>query len=387
MRPIPLSPIDHVFTGPGAYPIDFVFAYPGEMDAERLLSSLRRALELFPPVSSRLVRLSADHLGLEPDPEGCSFVAAESGHGFADPALRHDFLDPVESREGEPLTRVRLTRTPEGSVLGVSMSHAVADGFSYFLFLASWSRLFRGLDVAPPSHERALLAAEAAGGEPTADELRADCGLFRAGPRPESRRGLRWETHAFPRDRLRAALGEAQAGCPVRLSHNDVMAATLWRDQVPRWTAEGDGDAYLDCPVDHRRLLPGLPVAYFGCAVVQAAAVHDLRSLASAPLGELALRVRRAVDGVDLPRVRRALATAERLRRAGGLAAVAECHVVHPRRGLLVTNLSRLPVAEVAFDAGPPVAFDMLTPGERCAVVLPAADGFEVRVCPPRDAS
>ncbi len=60
-----------------------------------------------------------------------------------------------------------------------------------------------------------------------------------------------------------------------------------------------------------------------------------------------------------------------------------ETHVIHPDRGLLVTNLSRLPVHEIEFDAGPPVRFAILTPAERGAVVLPAGDGVEIRVCLP----
>ena len=51
---IRLSPIDHVFTGVGAYPLEFVFAYGGRMDADRLAESLRRALALFPAAGSRL---------------------------------------------------------------------------------------------------------------------------------------------------------------------------------------------------------------------------------------------------------------------------------------------------------------------------------------------
>ena len=37
----------------------------------------------------------------------------------------------------------------------------------------------------------------------------------------------------------------------------------------------------------------------------------------------------------------------------------------------------------VSYDAGPPVAFDILAPVERCAVVLPAEDGLDVRICLP----
>jgi hypothetical protein len=77
------------------------------------------------------------------------------------------------------------------------------------------------------------------------------------------------------------------------------------------------------------------------------------------------------------------LLTIDRLRRQEGLTVLERCHVVHPRCGILVTNLSRLPVREVEFDGGPPAAFDILTPAERCAVVLPADDGVDVRVCLP----
>jgi hypothetical protein len=66
-----------------------------------------------------------------------------------------------------------------------------------------------------------------------------------------------------------------------------------------------------------------------------------------------------------------------------GLAVLEQNHVIHPRSGILITNLSRLPVQEIEFDAGPPIAFDILTPAARGAVVLPAEDGVDIRVCHP----
>ena len=116
MTLIPLSPIDHVFTGRGAYPIEFVFSYAGAMDAGRLEESLRRALAVFPPVSSRFVRLPGGALAFEPYEGGCAFRVAESATGFEETERRTVFLDPVDGREGEPLGRVLLTRTPTGCV-------------------------------------------------------------------------------------------------------------------------------------------------------------------------------------------------------------------------------------------------------------------------------
>ena len=35
-RIIPLSSIDHIFTGTGSYPIDFIFAYQAKLDDKTL---------------------------------------------------------------------------------------------------------------------------------------------------------------------------------------------------------------------------------------------------------------------------------------------------------------------------------------------------------------
>ena len=386
MRPIPLSPIDHVFTGRGSYPLEFVFAYSGPIDPGRLHDSLRETLTGFLALSSRLVRLDDGRLALAPSEDGCVFETASSPTSFAETTARTVFVAPVETVEGAPLARVRLTRTPSGSVLGVGVSHAVADGFSYFHFLASWSRVFRGEPPLGSSHDRERLwpaATRSCPEDPAA--VREGCGLFLDGPRPERDRGsLSWTRRLFPRDELRALMEEAQAGCPVRLSHNDVVAAWLWREQVGRWGDRREPTAWLSCPVDVRRRLPGFPLDYFGCAVALAVARVPRAALCTEPLSALAHRVRNAVAAVDADVTTRSLETIEGLRRAAGDAVLERLHVVHPRAGLLVTNLSRLPVREIAFDAGPPAAFDVLVPAERCALVLPAADGLDVRVCVPQ---
>jgi hypothetical protein len=386
---IPLSPVDHVFTGPGAYPLEFVFAYERAMDAERLADSLRRTLALFPAVGSRLVRLSGEEYGLQPADEGCVFEVATSSTTFADTAERHGLVAPVETVEGEALARIRLTRTHDGSVLGVGLSHAVVDGFSYFYFLSAWSQVYHGRAVPPPFLDRSALRAGSAptgtadpSGLGPSEALGMAGGLFLDERRPAIPRDrLRWTRRLFPRAELSALLAEAQADCPVRLSYNDVVAAWLWRTHVPEWADPHEPMAFLSCPVDLRRVLPGFPPTYFGCAVALANASIERERLAGASLADLARRVRDAVAGVDGARARESLLAIDRRRRQEGLAGLERLHVVHPRAGLLVTNLSRLPVREIVFDAGPPVAFDILAPAPRCAVVLPAADGLDVRVC------
>lgn len=392
MSAIPLSPIDHVFTGAGAYPLEFVFAYARRIAPERLADSLRAVLASFPAAASRLAR-RGDRYVLEPSADACVLEVVDSPSTFEE-SPRGALVARVETLEGEPLTRLRLTQTPAGSVLGVAMSHAVADGFSYFHFLAAWSRAFRCEPFPAPSHDRALLSAAphpaalaagpASAGNLSPEAVRAGSGLFLDEPRVDARReALAWTRRLFPAAELRALHAAAQQDCAVRLSHNDVLAAWLWREQAAAWAERSQASAWLSCPVDVRRLLPGFPPSYFGCAVALASCGIERERLASEPLLALARRVRDAVAAVDVDAVRLALSTIDALRQRQGLEALQRLHVVHPRSGLLVTNLSRLPVREIVFDAGAPVAFDVLVPAQRCAVVLPAEDGLDVRVCAP----
>jgi shikimate O-hydroxycinnamoyltransferase len=386
---IRLTPIDHIFTGVGSYPIEFVFAYRGRIDPDRLLSSLSEVVRLFVPVSSRLVEVSANTYALSPSDDGLGFQEAESSANFGNPDARYSFLDPVNSVPGEPLTRIKLSQTPEGSVLGVSMSHTVGDGFSYFHFLSSWARLFRGSNIIEPSIGRESLIPERQDrlDEVTPGDVLADSGIFWDERRRSiARDRIRWDRFRVSSEELSELLAEAQPTVAARLSFNDVVSAHLWRTYIAKWNdGEGEETTYVSCPVDFRRLFKGFPRTYFGNGVGLATRSLESRALADAPLGQLASIIRSGVASVDEAYMQKALSTLEAQRLQKGLAVLEENHVMHPRSGILITNLSRLPVHELEFDAGPPAAFDILTPAVRGAVVLPAEDGVDIRVCYPLD--
>ncbi|UCC85203.1 MAG: hypothetical protein JSW46_09930 [Gemmatimonadota bacterium] len=387
MTSIPLTPIDHIFTGVGSYPIEFVFAYGDTIDPDRLLASLQEATRHFVPVRSRLAAVSEDTYALQESDEGVHFEVSDSSAIVADPDARYSFLDPVNSVPGEPLTRIKLSQTPEGSVLGVSMSHAVGDGFSYFYFLSSWARLFHGGEVIEPFNGRELLIPEsrARANDVTPADVLSDSGIFwDERRRAIARDRIHWDRFHLSREEQSELLAEAQPDADARLSFNDVISAHLWRTYIARWDGnEGEETTYVSCPVDFRRIIRGFPRTYFGNAVGLATRSLERRALRAAPLGRLASIIRSAVASVDETYMRNALGTLEAMRLQEGLTVLEENHVIHPRSGILITNLSRLPVQEIEFDAGPPIAFDILTPAVRGAVVLPADDGVDIRVCYP----
>ena len=385
MAAVPLSPIDHVFTGVGSYPIEFVFAYGGPLDPGRLKASFEETLSHFPLIRSRLERVADHGYEFHPTEGGTTFETAALAESFGS-VEAHVFIDSVESVEAQPLTRIKLTQTPEGAVLGVSMSHALVDGFSYFHFLSSWARVHQGKDIHPPSHERHRLIPDQpwAGASITADDVEAACGVFWDERRPAiDKQDLRWDRFFFSEEEVKGLLAEARKDCQGRLSFNDVIAAWLWKRYLGTGNARSKGLAYLSCPVDFRRIVKSFPKTYFGCAVSLTSTSLEQEALADASLGMLAAKVRESVAAVDEEYVDMGLRVLEGLRRQEGLSVVEHCHVIPPRDGILVTNLSRLPVYELAFDVGPPVAFDILTSAAWGAVVLPAAGGLDVRVCRP----
>lgn len=384
---LPLSPIDHIFTGRGSYPIEFIFRYGGRLDGSAMRQSLETALAGFPVLRSVLVRDTDHSFAFGTAPEGMRFSERDSTDDPDDPAQHHRFIDPVSTLEGEPLLRILLNHTARGSVLGVSISHALADGFSYFHFLTAWSAVFHNQPYPKPVHSREILIPELSGQgtQIGPEETLQQSGLFLEEQRnPAPREELKWANEVFPQASLNSMLEKAQKHCSQRLSHNDVLTARLWQKYTFEWGAPDGGDlSYISCPVDFRRIVDDFPKTYFGNAVALATTSMPFPELEHTDLGALALNVRSAVAGINAERVRESMLCLEQLRRQHGTGVCERLHVCHPHRGLLVTNLSRLPVPQVAFNAGPPEHFAILTQARRGAVVLPHPEGVEVRVCCP----
>jgi shikimate O-hydroxycinnamoyltransferase len=387
MKTIPLSPIDHVFTGVGSYPIEFVFVYKDTIDSARLRSSLDETLEQFLPLQSKLVKISEHSYGFQLADGGLSFEVTNSSETLEDSEDFSKFLDSVHSIEGEPLTKIKLAQTPRGSVLGVSISHALVDGFSYFHFLSSWSRAFQGKRFLNPSHRRELLIPKASDCQKpiTSDDILDQCGIFWDEKRKTfSREQIHEERLLISKDTMNELFAEAQKESQVPLFDNDVITAFLWKKCITKWNAGNNNPiTYISCPFDYRRVLRELPRTYFGCAVCVVTASIDYESLVQAPLGKLALLIRKAVGRVKRDYILGSLETLERLRQQKGLATMEEIHVMHPRDGLLVTNISRLPVHNLEFGSGPPMGFQVLSSAQRGAVILPAQDGLDIRVYHP----
>jgi hypothetical protein len=383
----PLCPVDYVFTGVGSVPITFAFFFSKALDPVPLRKGLGETLPFFPLLSSRLARNGETEYVYHLHEHGPEFELLESDQAFGTARHIGRYIQPVNSVEGNPLSRIILTQIPDGSVLAVSISHALVDGFSYFHFLSSWARACRGERFLPPDLNReGVFPAPVTGAESVSGRTLLDhCGLFLGNPRDPNADTAREERIFLPKDRLRALLEEAKRDCPgPAFSENDAVTAWLWKTFLPRWIeGPGDADVHVTCPVDCRRIYKPLPRQYLGCALSFASASADKDSLDRAPLGELALRVNAAVRGVGNDFVARSWRTLEQFRRSGGLTAMQKIHLRHPARGLIVTNLTRMPLRDLDFGTGAPADFLIHSDVSGSAALLPAVDGIEAVVLHP----
>ncbi len=219
----------------------------------------------------------------------------------------------------------------------------------------------------------------------TQNEVFDRSGLFLDNKRtPIAKKDLKWDTRFFGTSELKDILTKAQSDHDLRLSYNDIISALLAKEFLPDWASKNSGErCYISCPVDFRRIVDGFPKTYFGNAVVLASKKLQYKILEQMPLSNLAGDIRTNVGNVNETYVQQSVSLLTTLRKQAGHGIFENIHVMHPTAGLLITNLSRLPVREIEFDAGPPVKYDILTQTIRGAVILPGREGLEARICCP----
>uniref|UniRef100_A0ACD5TFP1 Uncharacterized protein n=1 Tax=Avena sativa TaxID=4498 RepID=A0ACD5TFP1_AVESA len=138
-----------------------------------LVSSLSRALGVFPALAGRLVTLPDGRIVIRCGDDGDD-AAVEFYHAVAPALSLGDFLVPdadvptrltkdlfpmdrTVSYEGHrrPLTSFQATVLGDGAVfVGLVANHAVVDGTSFWHFFNTWAGLCRGEPVQPPDFSR-----------------------------------------------------------------------------------------------------------------------------------------------------------------------------------------------------------------------------------------
>ncbi|CAN0900934.1 Uncharacterized acetyltransferase At3g50280 [Linum grandiflorum] len=291
-----------------------------------LISSLSRSLSIFPPFAGRLAAVQYDDgtasFSLHCNPSsssssrGALLVHAVSDglsssdvlytdHSPAPPGHLIDSLFPINGAYGfqgvsNPLLAVQFTQLLDGVFMGITFSHVVADGSSFWHFLNTWSQISRNsaVDLGNPT--------------PVIGHWFLD-GIIPPIPFPFSfQETLVNETppllqRIFHFSKHKIALLKAKSNSElltlpttttVTISSLQSILAHIWRAVIRnRRGLDPDEEVHCKLLVDYRqRLQPKLPRGFFGNAVLFGTATATVKELLREGIGYAALRINKTVE-------------------------------------------------------------------------------------------
>ncbi len=372
---IALNALDHFESW---FLLEVVYFYEQTLNAARLEESLEQALSAFPLLCGRLRMTFCGSLDIDYPHEGPLFSVCESDRtllevrgGLHETFAVYDFIERINPLllplTNRPLATFRITRFRGGGcALGISFSHALTDGLSFYSFINHWSRVHEGRPVSPPLHDRSLLACAAdAAAEPPRNHSAppAACRGFR--------RLTAWQLCAlftrfllrqsstvcrvlpFTRSQVMAIKKAAQKLGPVSL--NDALCAHLWQFC-------GQLNPAADTKAMRKLLMPANmrpkidhPCAdqYFGNAIAHVELAAQQAVLAGADLSTLAFACRQRIAALDSEHLR------QQMLWLGGIEKRKQLFRVYadvdPYAGdCMISNLSRLPLYGAQFEGAMP---------------------------------
>ena len=358
-RQVTLAPADFAFAGPGRLAMEVLYRFDQRLDAAVLRRGLRAVAEDYFPVNASLERRGGDDFVLreardEPDFAEIVTPGLVPAEDDADGLAR--FREPFDpTRRGARMARFRLHQLDRGSALVVQVSHAVADGYSFYPFLAAWAAACRGEAHPVPDHSRHLLRTLARRLERRAARqarVAAAIDAFAVPPSDADPTTRRVERLTLEPAALVAAARAAADGIPVeKLSENSVVTAHLWRHYAAALPV-GDEPLVLACPMNFRRGDGVVGPAFFGNASAPVFVRRSRDEVRAAGVPVLAAALTDAVRGADERTLAAYHAAMDRVRRAGGPDAVRRLRLADPWGGLVVTNVARFPLPPPDFGTG-----------------------------------
>lgn len=146
--------------------LPYAYFFSEHLCDKKLEQSLGKVLRFFPMLGGRLCLDSLSILLNEDDTVqftvGQTEIPADEwiGMGHSSPQQLLPLFDPLPPepwKSRNPLARVRVTHIENGgTVLGVNISHAAADGASCIHFMYCWGREHRKRSYPKPSYNRSL---------------------------------------------------------------------------------------------------------------------------------------------------------------------------------------------------------------------------------------
>lgn len=388
-RRVELAPIDYGFSREGSHAITLLYYFEQRQSFERLYASLATTLDRFYPLKGRLTA-EADHrwsiVESTESPLGAAkFVESElqTMPDLDDLAAIQKLAVSVDTRMGSSLAAFALIHLPVGSLLSVSLNHGAVDGYAYFFFLMSWAAENRGTRLPDPNHERALLnfGTHSIREASARDILQESQAVALPATRFDARlERVRYEQLTLTNAFVKTETEQASRELGTKLSRNDVLTAWLWKRCTAQWNHPGDKLSVI-CAVDARRWLEELTPLYFGNASFAATVRLSYDEVISSSVATLAAQIRSSVESIDRATLESDLRRWEALRARGWYENdnPLSSRAWHPDTGILVTNMTRIPLEQVDFGGGVPAQLYAVG-ARRVVVMMSCSHGYRVLI-------
>lgn len=375
-----ISSRDYYFYRRNLYTIQYAFEYTGAIDIDAFRDALIELVKLMPVLTSRICVDSNAEISLVSTDADIPLRVCDLSAKVSDQVIEDadTLVDTVTNTEGEALLKVVITQAAQKTYLGFSFSHLLGDGFSFFNFLRGLSDVMTTGCVT--AEVPAFLSREVLRGPPREHQEVNSERLFRETgyviPRPPSPIATVCETIAYSKNDL-LSLKQAASLFNSRVTTNDAVMADLLKRYYRSVPLAANGELIVRCPVDYRRIYEPIPENYFGNALKDAVASFDPQEFPDLSLATVASTIREAIETITPHAIERELQCFDDLRRAHG----ADIFEQVGCPGLLVSNLSKLPVHRMDFGRGPPTRFLTSSLNPRLAVILSSdrGDGLTVR--------
>ncbi|MBP8535313.1 acyltransferase [Streptomyces sp. MK37H] len=391
------------------------FFYRETLDGEALRASLSRTLLNFPMISGRMKKGPDGRLSVLCDDAGVRFIETHATESMPDHGPHHTAkkginrylsqVNPLQVVDADtPLFTVKLTHMKGGgSVLGVNMNHAVADGSAYMRFMESWSKEHRGLEYPAPGHDRSIIDALAA---PVADAARPGNDHFTVTKRGRKSayvarillssiaKVTTMVTTRFTAAELATMKDAAMAdlaGTGRWVSTNDALTAHLWKVLGALRDRPDTSEEKLGLLADFRAFGGGaVPDGYWGNTVTNTRPGMPAAELRSRPLGEVATAVRAGYAENTEEKIRQETAFLCAEYEAGRLKRILPTMTLDKfENTIVINNWSKLPFYSLDYGAGTPFWYDVpALPTPWTVLIAPtpadAAGGRDVHMAVPR---
>lgn len=371
MRKIKISQVDSIFTN-GIYPIEFLFYFKNAIKTKKIQSALKYLSSTFWPLFSEY-KTGYIYFDRYPEKECFSeevlYQEFDTKQTSNDIYERYHQINPAESKK---LFFLKVLQYKNGTVLIPKMNHLAGDGYSYFYFLSSLAALSRSKyiplkapiirSISKPHHHRTILKEF---------KFKEDF----AKPKPGNERfTIMFEK--ILRQEIRNAREDVAAALNQHVSNNDIISAIALKKSVLHQKEYFGNEVQLTIPIDVRRQVNEYGSKYFGNGIMLKTMDFKVEHIETSSTNEIAIKIRKSMPSLTKESF---IDYLEELESMITKKQTEKLRPFNPRRGCLITNLSKLPVDKLNFGGGSPNIIFPLTIEKNSVAVMADENNFILR--------